>query len=83
MKLALIYSDPSSPVGLSLARDMLSAPQNTHYTEGKREKRGGLTRQAVGVAILGSVEVLTSIIAVILLGLAAHLIQELWSCDRK
>ena len=39
MKLALIYSDPSSPVGLSLARDMLSVTENfSHQRERKRER---------------------------------------------
>ena len=36
MKLALIYSDPSSPVGLSRARDMLSG--GGRKGEGERER---------------------------------------------
>ena len=92
MKLALMYSDPSSPVGLRRTRHILSViyiqvhihvNYITHILIWCQ-----LTWKTVSIAILAAVEVLTSVSVVFILGLAAHLIQQLhhvtmWRCVRE
>ena len=87
MKLALMYSEPSSPVGLRRARDMLSTERNhkqySMQSGSLHNKSRQFTGQFVRVAVLLPVVIFLGIAAVSLLRLPAHLVQELGGKNTK